>query len=221
MTDTRPTLDLDLVWQAGPQPRKSVEPELFALLDAIKHTGKLTEATQQVGIALSASLGSHHCLVRAHGQTARHQGKGTGHTAYRASRTAALGPRPFGGRVEMWRGLCRSDISVSAPFVWRCLSSSPVAPFPHPAHRTGHVDLPGRRGCCHPRPPQTRTCTIRASGSSRESFVPSGVTVSDPRQWQRMAVEKRAEVFPWERLPARPTFQPFVPYPHDLVAILS
>src|SRR5467141_4492619 len=42
----------------------------------------------------------------------------------------------------MWRGGCRSDISVSAPFVWRCLSSSTVAPFPHPAHRTGHADLP-------------------------------------------------------------------------------
>src|SRR5258706_13929407 len=50
--------------------------------------------------------------------------------------TAAL------GRVEMWRGFCRSDISVSAPFVWRCLSGSTVAPFPHPAHRTGHADLP-------------------------------------------------------------------------------
>jgi hypothetical protein len=38
MTGTRPTLDLDLVWKAGVQPRKSVEPELFALLEAIKNT---------------------------------------------------------------------------------------------------------------------------------------------------------------------------------------
>ena len=30
---------------------------------------------------------------------------------------------------------------------------------------------PGRRGCYHPRPPQTRTCRIPASGSSRESFA--------------------------------------------------
>jgi len=30
----------------------------------------------------------------------------------------------------------------SAPFVWRCLNSSTVAPFPHPAHRTGHAELP-------------------------------------------------------------------------------
>ena len=46
------------------------------------------------------------------------------------------------GRVEMWRGFFRSDISVSAPFVWRCLSGSTVAPFPHPAHRTGRADFP-------------------------------------------------------------------------------
>jgi hypothetical protein len=69
-------------------------------------------------------------------------------------------------------------------------------------------------------PPQTRTCAIRASGSSRESFVPSGVAVSDPRQWQRMAVEKRSQAVPWEQLAARPTFPPFVPYRLDLMAIL-
>ena len=30
----------------------------------------------------------------------------------------------------------------AAPFVWRCLTGSTAAPFPHPAHRTGHADLP-------------------------------------------------------------------------------
>jgi hypothetical protein len=30
----------------------------------------------------------------------------------------------------------------SAPFVWRCLSSPTVAPFPHPAHRTGQAVFP-------------------------------------------------------------------------------
>ena len=30
----------------------------------------------------------------------------------------------------------------SASFVWRCLTGSAVAPFPHPAHRTGHADFP-------------------------------------------------------------------------------
>src|SRR5262249_13273228 len=46
------------------------------------------------------------------------------------------------GGGEMLRGFFRSDISVSAHFVWRCLSGSTVAPFPHPAHRTGQAALP-------------------------------------------------------------------------------
>ena len=46
------------------------------------------------------------------------------------------------GRVEMWRGSCRSNLSVAASFVWRCLNSSTMAPFPHPAHRTGRAALP-------------------------------------------------------------------------------
>jgi hypothetical protein len=33
------------------------------------------------------------------------------------------------GRVEMWRGGCRLNISVAAPFVWRCLSGSPWLRF--------------------------------------------------------------------------------------------
>src|SRR5450756_6943 len=46
------------------------------------------------------------------------------------------------GRVEMWRGGCRSNISVAASFVWRCLTGATMTPFPHPAHRTGLADLP-------------------------------------------------------------------------------
>ncbi len=42
----------------------------------------------------------------------------------------------------MWRGGFRLNISVSAPFVWRCLSGSALTPFPHPAHRTGQADFP-------------------------------------------------------------------------------
>src|ERR1700735_731548 len=57
-------------------------------------------------------------------------------TAICAIRTAGI------GRVEMWRGDVRLSMSVSAPFVWRCLSGSAVAPFPHPAHRTGRADFP-------------------------------------------------------------------------------
>jgi molybdate transport repressor ModE-like protein len=48
MALTGPTLDFDLVWKAGHQPKQSVDPELFALLDEIKNTGKLTEATERV-----------------------------------------------------------------------------------------------------------------------------------------------------------------------------
>ena len=42
----------------------------------------------------------------------------------------------------MWRGGLRYSLSVAAPFVWRCLNSRTITPFPHPPHRTGHVDLP-------------------------------------------------------------------------------
>ena len=57
---------------------------------------------------------------------------------------APTGKRRLHGarRVEVWRGGVRLSMSVSAPFVWRCLSGSAVAPFPHPAHRTGHADFP-------------------------------------------------------------------------------
>ena len=34
------------------------------------------------------------------------------------------------------------NISVAASFVWRCLSSSAMTPFSHPAHRTGRADFP-------------------------------------------------------------------------------
>ena len=55
----------------------------------------------------------------------------------------------------MWRGGCRLNISVAASFVWRCLSGSAMAPFPHPAHRTGHADFPhpalGQTSRLHPR----------------------------------------------------------------------
>jgi len=46
------------------------------------------------------------------------------------------------GRVRMWRGDLRCSLSVAAPFVWRCLNSRTITPFPHPPHRTGHAELP-------------------------------------------------------------------------------
>ncbi len=46
------------------------------------------------------------------------------------------------GRVGMWRGDGRFGLSVTASFVWRCLTSRAMAPFPHPSHRTGLADFP-------------------------------------------------------------------------------
>jgi transposase len=54
---------------------------------------------------------------------------------------AKLPQVPF-SRVEMWRGGLRFGLSVSAPFVRRCLTSLTITPFPHPARQTGHADFP-------------------------------------------------------------------------------
>ncbi len=84
------------------------------------------------------------------------------------------------GRVEMWRGGSRSGLSVAAPFVWRCPSNLAVAPFPHPAHRTGHADLP------HPALGQdltpSPTCGRgRAKSAVRVPFGRRGSRVDSPR----------------------------------------
>src|SRR5207248_11712271 len=54
----------------------------------------------------------------------------------------AQGSAASRGRVGVWRSGGRPNISVAAPFVRRCLTGSTMAPFPHPAHRTGHADFP-------------------------------------------------------------------------------
>jgi molybdate transport repressor ModE-like protein len=83
MADTRPSLGLDLVWKAGRQPKRSVEPELFALLDAIKNTGKLTAATEQVGMPYRQAWGLITAWSERMGQplVAKEQGRGTQLTA--------------------------------------------------------------------------------------------------------------------------------------------
>ena len=65
------------------------------------------------------------------------------------------------GRVGKWRGSSRFGLSVSAPFVWLCLSNLAVTPFPHPSHRTGHADFQ------HPAlgqdlTPSPTTCRVRS-----------------------------------------------------------
>ena len=67
------------------------------------------------------------------------------------------------GRVGMWRGCCRLSISVAASFVWRCLSGSTLAPFPHSAHRTWTCRFPASGS-------RTRLHAF-AHGTSRPSAV--------------------------------------------------
>ena len=83
MTVSWPTLDLDLVWKAGHQPRKPVDPELFALLEAIKNTGKLTDATERVGIPYRQAWGLITAWSERMGQplVTKEQGRGTQLTA--------------------------------------------------------------------------------------------------------------------------------------------
>src|SRR5262245_66305075 len=81
----------------------------------------------------------------------------------------------------MWRGGGRSNISVSASFVWRCLIGSTVTPFPHPAHRTGQADLP------HPALGQDLT----PSPTARRAQARSGVRARSARK--DAGVDKRSE----------------------------
>ena len=83
MTVSWPTLDLDLVWKAGHQPRKAVDPELFALLEAIKNTGKLTDATERVGMPYRQAWGLITAWSERMGQplVTKEQGRGTQLTA--------------------------------------------------------------------------------------------------------------------------------------------
>ncbi len=60
----------------------------------------------------------------------------------------------------MWRGGGRVGLSVSAPFVWRCLNSRAIAPFPHPSHRTGLADLSGRSAIAGFHPHRSRRAAL-------------------------------------------------------------
>src|SRR5262245_10773660 len=105
----------------------------------------------------------------------------SGKTGLAVSLTAGLPPLVGGfcnkiGRVEVWRGDCRVGLSVSAAFVWRCLTSRAVTPFPHPAHRTGHADLP------HPALGQDFT----PSPTTRRAQAGSGVRARSARKGARV-----------------------------------
>jgi putative molybdopterin biosynthesis protein len=83
MSEIRPTLDLDLVWTAGHQPRKPIDSDLFRLLQAIKRTGKLTSATIEVGLPYRQAWGLITTWSERMGQplVAKEQGRGTKLTA--------------------------------------------------------------------------------------------------------------------------------------------
>ena len=97
------------------------------------------------------------------------------------------------GKVEVWRGCCRLNISVAAPFVRRCLTGPTLAPSPHPARQTGHADFPhpafsrpvrpslsaGRRVAverCRGR--ASRRDTRLGSGGTQRLVVPRGASTS-------------------------------------------
>src|SRR6059058_4682990 len=60
----------------------------------------------------------------------------------------------------MWRGGCRSNISVAAPFVWRCLTGSAMAPFHipliEPDRRIYRIRLSDKTARLHPRRAATK-----------------------------------------------------------------
>ncbi len=69
-----------------------------------------------------------------------------------------------------------SSISVAAPFVRRCLTGSTMAPFSHPAHRTGQADFP------HPALGQNFT----PSPTARRAQAGSGVRAQSARKDARV-----------------------------------
>jgi len=95
MSDIRPSLDLDLVWTAGKQPRKPIDTDLFRLLAAIKQSGKLTVATAAVGLPYRQAWGLIATWSERIGQplVTKEQGRGT--------RLTALGERLLWARERI------------------------------------------------------------------------------------------------------------------------
>jgi putative molybdopterin biosynthesis protein len=95
MSEIRPSLDLDLVWTAGKQPRKPIDSDLFRLLAAIKQSGKLTVATAAVGMPYRQAWGLITTWSERIGQplVTKEQGRGT--------RLTALGERLLWARERI------------------------------------------------------------------------------------------------------------------------
>ena len=84
------------------------------------------------------------------------------------------------GRVGMWRGGGRLGMSVSAPFVWRCLSGSAIAPFPHPSHRTQRADFP-HCALGQDFTPSSTACRVQAGSDARARRSRRGARVDSCR----------------------------------------
>src|SRR6516164_1391887 len=113
------------------------------------------------------------------------------------------------GRVGVWRGGCRPNISVAAPFVWRCLTGSTLAPFPHSAHRTGHADLSGSAAIAGFCPHGSRRAALpqRALQGGPEAGRSSVPSLMDnrfgEREYGQEPVVRRPGTWPfWLRFPS-------------------
>src|SRR5215469_1624201 len=102
----------------------------------------------------------------------------------------------------MWRGGRRPGMSVAAPFVWRCLTGAAVAPFPHPAHRTGRADLTGSAAIAGFCPHGTRRAALpqRALQEGPEAGRSSVPSLMDNRFGEREYGQK-----PFVRRPGNAT----------------
>ena len=83
MKQTSSTFTLDLVWTSGRQPNIQVDPQLFALLEAIRQTRKLTAAAAKVGLHYRQAWGLITSWSDALGQplVLKERGRGTSLTA--------------------------------------------------------------------------------------------------------------------------------------------
>ena len=113
------------------------------------------------------------------------------------------------GRVGVWRGGCRPNIAVAAPFVWRCLTGSTLAPFPHSAHRTGHADLSGSAAIAGFCPHGSRRAALpqRALQGGPEAGRSSVPSLMDnrfgEREYGQEPVVRRPGTWPfWLRFPS-------------------
>ncbi|EGP08575.1 molybdopterin binding domain-containing protein [Bradyrhizobiaceae bacterium SG-6C] len=93
MNETLPAFTLDLVWTNGRQPNIQVDPQLFALLEAIRRTRKLTDAAAKVGLHYRQAWGLITSWSDALGQplVLKERGKGTSLTALGESLLQAHG----------------------------------------------------------------------------------------------------------------------------------